>query len=104
MIILFLLSSEMKAYIAEFLVSPDSFFAALHLLQRRYGQPQLLDSGIFRHYVISLEYDPAGLANLSRAVFGAINVLSDSGYEQYLEPGINLETVVDKLPHRLQSS
>ncbi len=50
------------------------------------------------------EDDPAGLANLSRAVFGAIYVLSGSGYEQDLESGMTLEIVVDKLPHRLRSS
>ena len=101
-----LLSSEVKAYIADYLTSPDSYFAELHQLQHRYGLPQL----VARAHIQTLRYllrvnedDPAGLANLSRAVFGAIHVLSGSGYEQDVELGMTLDIVVDKLPHQLKS-
>ena len=102
-----LLTTEVRAYVAEYLSTPSLYYEALAALKKRYGHPQIVARAHLRG-LISLpsvrEDDFAGIAKLSRAIYGSMHALQTGGYEQDLQSGMVLEQIVEKLPPKLRNN
>ena len=100
-----LLSTQVRAHIAEYLDSPETYQDALEALNKRYGQPLILG----RAHLLAIlnvkpikEGDYQGLENLSSTLLSAINSLRLNGYHNDLKSSFSLEQVTMKIPLRLR--
>lgn len=67
-----LLTSDVRAYVAEYFISPDLYYQALEALKKRYGQPQIISRAHLRgllNFPHIRDNDFDGISRLTRATF-----------------------------------